>query len=240
MQRVHKVNADVIPYTLFKRIDRFNLLYYNSPMSDMNKIYAQVPPGYYFESLRNNILQRFWHEQRFKQIRQLCSNRTGTLLDIGCADGVFTNVIYNAMSAKSKITGIDIYKPSITFAHKKYPYIRFMVAAGEKIPFPKASFNYITCLEMLEHVASPSLLLNEMRRILKKNGTIIIMVPHETWLFKFIWFIWTKSKGKVWDHAHLQHFDRSSMTTLFTKNNFKIIYHKTFLLNMLMLFEITP
>ena len=207
-------------------------------MTNNEHIYAQVPAGYYFESLKTNPFQRFWHQQRFMQIQQWLKNKKGKLLDIGCADGVFTNETSKALNKGSTIVAVDIYKSTIIFAQKHFPHIQFLTAPAEKLPFSTNSFDMVTCLEMLEHVEEPNTVLQQIKRVLKKNGTALILLPQETPLFKIIWWLWTKVKGKVWTHAHFQHFSLDTASKLFEKNGFRVTRKKTFLLNMLMVFEL--
>ncbi|HST05785.1 MAG TPA: class I SAM-dependent methyltransferase [Chloroflexia bacterium] len=52
------------------------------------------------------------------------------------------------------------------------------VAAGEHLPYPDASFDLITCLDVLEHVASTDEVLREMRRVLKPGGIVLTTIPN--------------------------------------------------------------
>ena len=52
------------------------------------------------------------------------------------------------------------------------------VGAGEHLPYPDASFDLITCLDVLEHVASTDDVLREMRRVLKPGGTVLTTIPN--------------------------------------------------------------
>ena len=47
------------------------------------------------------------------------------------------------------------------------------------LPFRNESFNIIFCLEILEHVKEPRKVIEEIFRLLKKNGTFICSVPVE-------------------------------------------------------------
>ena len=59
------------------------------------------------------------------------------------------------------------------------------------LPFRKDEFDTIVCLEMLEYVDSPQTALNEIKRVLKCNGTLIVSTPfmhrmdtpHDYWRF---------------------------------------------------------
>lgn len=51
------------------------------------------------------------------------------------------------------------------------------VINGEKLPFKKASFDLVLCLETLEHAKKPWLIAHEIQRVITDNGIIIISVP---------------------------------------------------------------
>ena len=55
-----------------------------------------------------------------------------------------------------------------------------VIASVEDLPFKDNNFDIILCLEVLEHVKVPEKAINEMRRVLKKNGKLIISIPFLT------------------------------------------------------------
>ena len=48
---------------------------------------------------------------------------------------------------------------------------------GRDIPFPDESFDSILCTEVLEHAINPEALVAEMRRVLRRGGTMVVTVP---------------------------------------------------------------
>jgi len=68
----------------------------------------------------------------------------------------------------SDYVGVDM--PGLT----KRPPIE---ADAKHLPFKNASFDSILCLEVLEHVDSPSKVMREMARVLKKGGVLYLTVP---------------------------------------------------------------
>ena len=93
----------------------------------------------------------------------------------------------------------------------------------------------MTAIEVLEHLEKPENALKELRRVLQKNGKILILVPNEkNLLFRVIWYFWTKGKGKVWKEAHVQQFTKESLGALLSSTGFKPVEWKMFLLGMLM------
>jgi SAM-dependent methyltransferase len=45
------------------------------------------------------------------------------------------------------------------------------------IPMPDSSYDNIICIEVLEHVPDPSLVIKELSRLLKQNGKLIVTAP---------------------------------------------------------------
>jgi len=192
------------------------------PKKKLQEIWKQVPPDYYDQGIAKNFFQRLWHTRKLSQILKLLfSNSSSTVLDIGCSSGVLTAEITKALP-QSKITGLDSYKEAITFARSKYPHITFIIGDAHKLPFKTRSFDLILCTETLEHLTDPRQALLEMKRVLKKNGKAIISMDTGNLLFKIIWFFWTKTKGKVWQNAHLHEFNVGLLENLIKKSGFKI------------------
>lgn len=108
-----------------------------------------------------------------------------SLLDIGCHDGAWLHNCSH-LYPNTKLVGADIDKPNLEKAKKRLPSAEFHHTSAENLPFPNETFQYVTCTEVLEHLPielrGPSL--QEIRRVLKPGGTLIITVPHAGW---FAW-----------------------------------------------------
>jgi len=99
------------------------------------------------------------------------------ILDIGCGDGSDLKIFTDEYKLKSY--GIDIYK------HKNINPIRhihFKIGSIYKIPFRENCFDYIFLHDVLHHIDEnkQSLenhirALKELKRVIKKNGYIIII-----------------------------------------------------------------
>ena len=53
-----------------------------------------------------------------------------------------------------------------------------VVGVGEQLPYPSASFDLVVCLDVLEHVADPALVLAEIHRVLRPGGVALVTVPN--------------------------------------------------------------
>ena len=129
--------------------------------------------------------------------------RPGVLVEVGSADGSFANSLSKIIKV-NKIIAVDPYFPPLIFGKKKYRNIVFIQADAHRLPVKSKSADLITILETLEHVVDPYGTLTELKRVIKKDGLIIVEIDSGSWLFQIIWFLWKKfGKGKVWSGAHL-------------------------------------
>lgn len=207
------------------------------PVPDAAELHRHVPPDWYHRSIRENIFQRFWHARRFRQVRSLALLVKGTAVDVGSADGVFTSVILLATGA-SHITGVDVLDASVQWANdhwKNESRLSFQVADGHQLPFENSSFDAAFCMEALEHVVDPVKVLTEMKRVVRPGGYVMVMTPTDSFLFRTIWFVWTRVRGHIWDGTHIQSFKKHKLAEACVKAGLKVEVEQRFLLGMLVL-----
>jgi len=191
----------------------------------IDKKHSQVPPDYYQKSIKKNKYQRWWHNKRFKLILDMVPKnfKGNRYLDIGCNGCLFMEKVAEKMG-NVQAYGIDISKPSIKYAKKKYPHFKTRVADCHKLPYEDNFFDFITCFEVIEHVINPKKVISEIQRCLKKGGELIILVPNENLLFEIIWFFWTKiGRGKVWDDTHVNQIKMANLEEILQNKGFEII-----------------
>lgn len=113
------------------------------------------------------------------------NGRIKLILDIGCGTGYRTYQLSKKRNVEA--IGIDIAKESIQIARQRYPQVTFKIMSAEKIIYKKGAFDYVYATDILEHVDKINIVINEIKRVLKKNGKFIIIVPgekSEEWLLK--------------------------------------------------------
>ena len=103
-------------------------------------------------------------------------NESLKLLDIGCGEGHFTNVIKKEFS-NFDVYGLDYSVSAIDFAHKTFPEINFITANAYYPPYKDEYFDIVVCNNLWEHVPDPLKMLRAMKRVLKPNGLLIISTP---------------------------------------------------------------
>jgi ubiquinone/menaquinone biosynthesis C-methylase UbiE len=200
------------------------------------ELHKRVPPNWYHESLKVDPLQRYWHRRRFEEIGKLTEPVKGDVLDVGSADGMFSKVILEKTKAK-KLIGIDVLKSSVDWANKhwKSKKMEFRVGDAHKLKFDSNTFDAVFCMEVLEHVHKPIKALKEFKRVLKKGGYGVFLVPSDSFLFKAIWWLWLNfyPRGWVWQDTHIQTYKNNFLPEICRKAGFKVEKEKKFILGML-------
>jgi len=75
----------------------------------------------------------------------------GRVLDLGCGEGTFTHHLQK-LSRVKEVVGADISQIAILKARQKYPRIEFEVIEENNLPFPAESFDFVSAVEIIEHI----------------------------------------------------------------------------------------
>ena len=102
--------------------------------------------------------------------------KSGFLLDVGCGEGYYTDVMQRALGDSVEIFGFDISKDAVRLASKRNRSVRLSVASAYKMPFADSSFDAVT------NMFSP-LAKDEIKRVLKPDGYFIMAIPGRDHLF---------------------------------------------------------
>ena len=101
------------------------------------------------------------------------------LIDCGCGPGSITADLARTV-APGEVIGIDIREEAVADARqlardRGISNVTFQVASIYRLPFPDASFDAAFSCAVLQHLATPLVALQEVRRILKPGGVIGIV-----------------------------------------------------------------
>ncbi len=97
----------------------------------------------------------------------------GKFLDVGCGTGVVVNYL---SKQSTDAYGIEISESSLKMASKRQG--KYKLVRDEFIPFTDKSFDVVGSYDVLEHVENVDTFLNECKRVLKKEGYLIICSPN--------------------------------------------------------------
>ena len=171
----------------------------------LDQHHNEVPPNYYEQGIKKNLLQKIWHHYKYQAIAEILRGQGhGKALDLGCHAGRLTNYLQQ-LFPQASLFGLDISRAAISYAQQKYPGIDFKVGdITTRLPYPDATFNLVTSFDVLEHVLNLAKVFAEVARVLQSGGYLVIGVPQENLLWQIIWPLWLRAKGKVWQDLHVQ------------------------------------
>lgn len=108
-----------------------------------------------------------------------------SVLDVGCGAGFLTNEL---ALCGHHVTGVDSSASSLAIArqHDATKTVNYIEANAYKLPFDDNSFNVVCAMDFLEHIDNPSLVIQEISRVLRPGGKFIFHTFNRNF---FSWFI---------------------------------------------------
>lgn len=157
--------------------------------------YGEIKPGEKIEKRSS----RKSPEQKFLE-SIFCPRSGEKLLDVGCGVGITLGMLEGS---GADLWGIDISKKATEIAKKRVNKPEQIICAnGDPLPFFNDEFDYVLAWGAVEHFPSIPSIVKEVKRVVKKDGKAIIMVPN-VYYYKFVWDSLRKGSGP----AKLQEID---------------------------------
>ena len=161
-----------------------------------------------FYSARSAWRSRGEERMRFRKASALARVPPGAaVLDIGCRDGGLRAFLPPGV----RYQGLDI---APEFAA---PDILIQDISGG-LPFPDGAFDYVFCIDVLEHVPHPFFTLSEIHRVLGRHGVLVLSVPNPYHVKEIIWNIFRIPDRQ----GHMYGWTRQTMTRLGEMNGFRL------------------
>jgi len=133
-------------------------------------------------------------------------------VDLGCNGGNFTRNLL----AFGEVIGVDISSSFIRTGRSQVKKAHFILSDVHSLPLRDGTFNLVTCLEVLEHLPEPDMVISESWRILRDEGRLFVSTPDDgKRLWRIIWFFWQNiGRGTAWRHKHIYNFDEEKLIRL--------------------------
>jgi SAM-dependent methyltransferase len=130
-------------------------------------------------------------QRRLEMILRMAGERAaGFMLENGCGVGLYADRL--APGARH-LVGLEYDLERARQASKltaRHPDCTILCAAGEKLPFKNETFDLVLSHEVLEHVQDDRRSAQEMVRILKTRGRIVLFVPNRGYPFETHGIFW--------------------------------------------------
>jgi SAM-dependent methyltransferase len=101
------------------------------------------------------------------------------VLDIACGEG-YGSALLSRRAAR--VIGADLSAAAVAHARERYaaaPNLAFREADCTALPFPSGTFDAIVSFETIEHIAGQAPFVDEMRRVLRPGGIVILSCPNK-------------------------------------------------------------
>ena len=139
-------------------------------------------------------LQRYWQRRRYRHVTDLIAGQ-GPVLDVGCG----SSRIIGALPAGS--VALDVLANKLRY-DARYGAARVR-ASGGALPFGDASFGCVLCSQVIEHVPADLPILDELQRVLKPGGRLVLGTPDYSrweWVYMEKAYGFFKSGGYAVEH----------------------------------------
>lgn len=101
------------------------------------------------------------------------------VLDVGCGNGY---VLSKYAREGAEVYGVDLTRTAVELSARRFELLglrgRFSVGNAEGLPFPERTFDCVCAMGVLHHTPSPAKAVDEIFRVLKAGGRLIMMMYH--------------------------------------------------------------
>ncbi|MCX6812238.1 MAG: class I SAM-dependent methyltransferase [Candidatus Berkelbacteria bacterium] len=169
------------------------------------------------------------YENKIKRFADQVKGRR--ILDVGCGTGDYTSMFSHD---RNEVIGVDINDFRQKKFVKKFDFIKY---DGKKLPFTNQEFDVVVSFDVIEHVENDLFFLNEIHRVLKKNGEVFLATPNRTRFSNMLMKIAGKpvrypyvlsEDSRLGEVIHLREYISGELKILFQKINFREVGVESF------------
>lgn len=145
------------------------------------------------------------------------------VLDMPAGNGSFSDAL--------RQDGFEVTSADINEERADYVYVNMEM---HRLPFDDASFDWVICMEGIEHVLSPANLISELCRITKPEGRVILTTPNVQSFYSRLKFLFTgvlymfepettrHPREQLVDRGHISPMTFPSLCYLFAEHDFAV------------------
>lgn len=90
-----------------------------------------------------------------------------SILDIGCGEGYYSSALGEVAT---EVIGLDISRPAIRLAAKRFPKVTWLVGSGAMLPLHASAVDVVCNIFTQLHI-------DEMQRVLEPSGHVLLVTP---------------------------------------------------------------
>jgi SAM-dependent methyltransferase len=151
-------------------------------------------------------------EHAVSRLERWLTGSSPALMDVGCSSGFVLKLLRKRLP-EAEVVGADYVRAPLEKLSKVIPEVPLLQFDLVKCPLPDRSFDGIVCLNVLEHIENDFAAAQQLHRVLKPGGVVVIEVPAGPHLYD------------VYDKQllHFRRYRMHDLVALLRKAGFEII-----------------
>lgn len=181
-------------------------------MDSIEKIHHGKKAESYFENINMELLAHL-------------PDNPGDILDVGCATGKLGEDIIQ-MKKPGSYVGIEVVPSIAEMAKKRLTRVYVGQAEDVLTRLKRDSFDWVIMADSLEHTIDPWTILEEVNRVLKKEGHLLISLPNVRNLGVITELLvkgtWNYRDFGIMDQGHLRFFTKKTILKILEEHGFSV------------------
>lgn len=180
---------------------------------------ASIASADYDERAYNSIvpLQRYWQRMRHKVILNWAQACKDIILDVGCGSSRIIQDIPN-------IVGLDVALYKLRYTRQKCGAV--VQGSIFDLPFSDQTFGGVICSQVIEHIPGGDRPFQELARVIKPGGTLIIGTPdYGRPYWPFIEEVYKRVHPNGYADEHITHYTLLSLREHLERSGFDVLDH---------------
>jgi len=137
---------------------------------------------------------------------------SGVVIDVGSSD---TPLLGRLHEKAQRVVAVDIDRAALDNASRRVSGAQFIVASASAVPLEDGIADTVLLLDVLEHVPDAAGAIDEMHRLLRPGGRLIVSVPHTG---VFAWLdpqnMSARLKGRLTSENRHRHYSAGELLRL--------------------------
>ncbi|MEQ9094021.1 MAG: class I SAM-dependent methyltransferase [Miltoncostaeaceae bacterium] len=173
----------------------------------------QGPTGNTYEKYSTaNPVSRFLVDRFLAALDEMVgSGMPGSVLDVGCGEGIVTERLARRLGAGVPVEGLDVDDPVLheEWASRGGGNLTFTTGSAYRHPHATDSVDMVVAVEVFEHLQEPGRALREAARVAR--DALVVTAPREP-----LWRLGNMLSGRYWRRlgntpGHINHWSRSGL-----------------------------
>lgn len=178
---------------------------------------------------------RYGQDRRLTMVRGFVALEDARVLDVGCGIGTY---VRRFRQFSEDVHGVEVEADRVAEASAELPNI--VQAVGEDLPYPDGHFDLVFSNEVIEHVDDDRRTAEEMARVTRPGGAIVVFAPNRLYPFEThgAWFgkryvfgnvpfvNWLPDRLRVRFAPHVRAYTMGGIEALFEGLPVRVVHHR--------------